>query len=100
MILIFARLDLVVRDLDFFQPHPLRQIRRNKASDLQSLQIIQGRGERAKIQEWGQERAHKQPRNHSLSGVATHHVAIVTESTILSRLNTAGAAAVVTAYRR
>jgi len=100
MILIFVGLDLVVRDLDFFQPQPLGQVRRNEASDLQSLKIIQGRGERTKIQEWEQKRGNKKPRHHSLNGGATHHVAIVTESTILSRLNAAGAAAVAIAYGR
>src|SRR5436190_22239647 len=43
-LLVFVWTDLVVCDLDSLQSESLRQMRRNKANDLQFLQIIQGRG--------------------------------------------------------
>src|SRR5262249_4130347 len=100
MILIFIDGDLVIGDLDLFQPQALRQIRRNEARDLQSLQIIQSGGKRTKIQEWKQKRAHTKARHHTLSDGGTHHVAIVTELTVLSRLNRAAAALVDSAHSR
>src|SRR5881227_1103341 len=87
MILIVVRLDFVGCDVDLFQPQPLRQIRRHEASDLQSLQIIEGGGERTTIQEREQEGADKEPGHDYSSGGGTRHVAIVTELTALSRLN-------------
>src|SRR6266496_3593648 len=44
ILLVFVWTRLVVCDLDSLQSESLRQMRRNKANDLQFLQIIQGRG--------------------------------------------------------
>src|SRR5262249_8970514 len=72
MILIFILLDLVIGDLDIFQFESLGQVRRHIASDLQLLQIIQSRGERTHIDECGQEYAHKEPYDKSLTASAAH----------------------------
>ena len=79
-------MQFVVGDLDSLQVEALGQMRRNKANDLQVLQIIQSRSGRTEGQERKQQCAHGKPRRCSFDSIATHHSFSVTEPIRLSRL--------------
>src|SRR6266542_3647536 len=61
-------------------------MRRNKANDLQVLQIIQSRSGRTEGQERKQQCADGKPRRCSFDSIATHHSLSLTEPIRLSRL--------------
>src|SRR5437773_391005 len=87
LLLVFVWTDIVVSHLDGLQSESLRQIRRNKANDLQLPQVIQRKFRRRTYRrEREQEPAQNNPRR-SFYTTATGHSSSLTDSMNLSRID-------------